>query len=573
VDGYYQYGENERKTYQVGLRVDRIHAAVDAVVDPATGEIVCRTTLFAATPFPNCVPLNLFGRGNASPDAVDWVVGFEPGEQITTPLFFADTGFSLGETDSYTSQEAKVNITSMRQHLFEFSANGRLFDGWAGPIMAAIGGSYRSEEIRQIVRDSTNRSSDHTSGHPVLCNSDAAAIAGGLRGISQPDCLNTVGVQFSKVSNIQGEIEVKEAFVETEIPIFANSPVGELTTSFAARYAEYTGSGGVTAWKVGAEYTPVDGFRLRVTQSRDVRAANLSERFDKTGGTVAITDPENPQLGIINVTRFSGGNPLVAPEEADTLTVGMVVRPSFLDDWSLSVDWYRVEIEGAIGQLGSQAVVNRCFEGAQDLCSLITRDANGFLVLVGDVFVNINQAVVSGVDLELGYSHEITMFGGDERISARLFASWLDENSQTLAGASTIDRAGQTGFQQSDGSAYALPDFKWTANVTYTTGGFSTFLQGRYIGAGVNENNPPANARLVDNDVDPAFYADLRLAYRWDVSDEKNIELFGVVTNLLDEDPPVTPYYSPFTGYATQFNSQLFDALGRRYVVGARLAF
>ena len=44
VDGYYQYGENERKAYQIGLRVDRIFAAVDAVRDPATGNIVCRTT-------------------------------------------------------------------------------------------------------------------------------------------------------------------------------------------------------------------------------------------------------------------------------------------------------------------------------------------------------------------------------------------------------------------------------------------------------------------------------------------------------------------------------------------------
>ena len=47
VDGYYQYGENERRAYQIGLRVDRIFAAVDAVVNPATGQIVCRTTLFS----------------------------------------------------------------------------------------------------------------------------------------------------------------------------------------------------------------------------------------------------------------------------------------------------------------------------------------------------------------------------------------------------------------------------------------------------------------------------------------------------------------------------------------------
>src|SRR5690606_4619468 len=68
LEGYYQRGENERKGYQNGLRVDRIHAAMDAVTDPNTGEIVCRTSLFSDH-FGGCAPLNLFGRGNASAEA------------------------------------------------------------------------------------------------------------------------------------------------------------------------------------------------------------------------------------------------------------------------------------------------------------------------------------------------------------------------------------------------------------------------------------------------------------------------------------------------------------------------
>ena len=222
VDGYYQYGHNKRTWNQVGMRVDRIFAATDAVRDPSSGAIVCRTSLFGNA-FPGCQPLNLFGQGNASPAALDYVIGNDVGEKISTPLYFAGSGFSLGRTDSYTAQEAKVNRTTLTQHVAEVSASGTVLDGWAGPISAAFGGSYRREHVLQIVRDSTNQSSNHDTGHPVLCDGEAP----GLRGVNPPDCANTVGIQYSKVSNIIGTINVKELFAETQIPLLDGAGIIE----------------------------------------------------------------------------------------------------------------------------------------------------------------------------------------------------------------------------------------------------------------------------------------------------------------------------------------------------------
>lgn len=572
VDGYYQRGENDRKGYQKGLRVDRIHAAVDAV-DDGSGNIVCRTTLFSDH-FADCEPLNLFGRGNASPGAVDWVVGNDSGEVISTPIFFADTGFDLGVAETYVAEEAKVNITEMDQHFFELTANGEVAEGWAGPISLAVGASYRDEEIEQIVHDSTNTSSDHTDGHPVLCNTDPLAIQIGLRGVSQADCLNTVGIQYSKVSNIRGDLSVTEAFAETFIPLMADRPAMDLMTlALSARWADYSGSGGIWAWKAGLDMQIVDEFRLRATSSRDVRAANLSERFDKTGGIDTITDPRYDET--YDVTRFSGGNPAVLPEEADTVTAGFVWQPSFAEGLSLSLDWYQVDIAEAIGQLGTQAVVNRCEEGAQDLCALITRSPqNDRLVLVGDVFINIDQARVRGRDLELAYERSVSWIGdGSQSFRARLFASWLEENSETLAGTNKIDRAGQTGIEQSTGAAYQLPDFKATANVSYSNGPFTAFVQGRYIGSGIMERGLVEGVDIESNAVDSAFYTDLRLSYTRDLSAGATMEIFGNVTNVLDEDPPVTPYYSVFLGHGIQTNSGLFDLVGRSYVAGLRFSF
>ncbi len=572
VDAYYQDGENERRWYQHGLRVDRIHAAFDAVVDPNTGNTVCRVSLFGDA-FPGCQPINLFGRGNASPEALDYVMGYEAGQTITTPLFFADTGFDLGQSATYTSGIAKTYNTNIDQQLFEISANGEVFQNWApGPISLAVGYTNREEEILQIVHaPTTNAASDHTNYRPVSCNDESI----GLRGVSVPDCLNTVGMQYSKVSNIQGTIEVDELFAETLIPLInGGDAIESANLSLATRWADYSGSGEVWAYKGGLDIQINDELRLRGTFSRDVRAANLSERFDKTGGIATIMDP---QFGgeTYSVTRFSGGNPLVEPEEADTFTAGFVYQPSFLDGFSMSIDWYDIEIDGAIGQLGVQAVINQCEAGAQNLCSLITRNPDdNRLVLVGDVFVNVDQSIVQGVDMEFTYRTDVDWIGGDtESLGFRLFGSYLGERSEKNAGAPKIDRAGQTGIQQSDGAAYALPEWRWTGNVTYNFGPFSAFLQGRYIGEGVNESALVEGVDISDNGVDSAFYVDLNLRYAHEMSNGVTVELFGNITNLTDKNPPVTPYFSAFTGFVTQTNTSLFDVLGRRYTAGVRVNF
>lgn len=570
VKAYYQRGESERNWYQHGLRVDRIHAAVDAV-DDGNGNIVCRVSLFGNA-FPGCQPLNLFGQGNASAAAVDYVMGFEAGQSITTPVYFADTGYDLGVMRTYTSGIAKVNHTNFDQDLFEVSASGQLSEGFgAGPIDLAFGYAYRSEEILQLVDDVTNPASDHSGNfRPVSCDDPAI----GLRGVSVPDCLNTVGVQYSKVSNIRGKGDVNELFVETNIPLVSNaSAMRQMSTNLAARWADYSGSGSVWAYKAGLDMQFTEELRLRATYSRDVRAANMSERFDKTGGSTTVADPQFAGE-VYNVTIFSGGNPLVAPEEADTLTAGIVYQPAWLEGLSMSLDWYDIDIDGAIGRLGTQAVVNECEAGSPVACSLITRDPNtNRLVLVGDSFINVDRAIAGGVDFELTYTTDVDWFSAaDEFVAIRFLASHLGERSQQNAGAAKIDRAGQTGWEQSSNNNYAFPDWKWIGNVTYGVGPFAAFLQMRYIGDGTSENALVEGVNIDDNTVDSAFYVDLDLSYDFEIANTA-VQVFGNITNLTDEDPPVTPFYWAFAGYPIQTNPLLFDVLGRRYTVGFRLSF
>lgn len=593
VHGFYQYGRSQRVWDQYALRIDRIFAAVDAVRD-GSGNVVCNVSLnpAGAAAFPGCQPLNLFGRGNASPGAIDYVIGNDVGQHVDAPLYFANLGYT-GENLSYDAIEPKRNITTFTQQLAELSANGNLFDGWAGPITLALGASFRRDSIRQVVQDTTNQSSNFDGAyHPC---SLATGPALGLRGLSPPDCGNTVGFQFSKVSNIKGSTDVKEAFVETLIPLADGwSWMKRATLDVAGRWADYSGAGSIWAYKAGLDLGISDAVRLRGTYSRDVRAGNLSERFDKTGGVGNVTDPrslaDNPNGGqTYQVTIFSGGNPNIEPEKADTFTAGAVIEPGFLPGLSLSADWYKVKIKGAISTVGVNEVAKRCLvDQDPTFCALVTTDPtqNGKIILVGNQYVNVAQAYVEGIDAEIDYHTSLKLFGGgEERLSTRVFASYLINRCDVGAATSANPEPkptcvdGLTGINPSNGAQGLFPKFKATGNVTYNNGPFTWFTQVRYIGAGKNAytlsgftdgiEDAVEGVNIEDNHVPAVVYVDMRFDYVFGIGGS-SADLFASVTNLFDKDPPVTPTYGSFGGYVTQANAGLFDILGRRFTIGVK---
>ena len=200
-----------------------------------------------------------------------------------------------------------------------------------------------------------------------------------------------------------------------------------------------------------------DAVRLRVTQSRDVRAATLRERFDQTRGGVTVNDPLKGNASI-STASFSGGNPNVNPEEADTTTAGIVFQPTGLDGLSVSFDWYEIDINGAIAQLAAQAVVNGCIPTNQSLCEYVIRDpVSNDIVRVDNLFINLQRQVIEGTDLELTYG-----FGN---FNLRTFVTRLMENSVQSPGGVVDDRAGDIG-----GANAGLPDTKVTANLSWRAG-------------------------------------------------------------------------------------------------------
>jgi iron complex outermembrane recepter protein len=592
ANGYLQKGNNRQEFNTInGIRVDRLWFALDAVRDPATalrdgsnnivpntGNIVCRAALpqFDTTGvLRGCVPINLFGGVNTiTPEAAAWV------------------------RDPY-----KVASQYVEQTVGEVAMSGDLGVGLpAGNISMAFGGSWRKETLNQLTPDPSDEYPALPDGRTfsslglmpanlrgLVPQGNTTASPGysgypGLRfvGTGYLGDNNSSSVQFSSLRAFGGSITVKEAFTEFQVPVLKDVAFAQsLDANFAARWADYTGSGEIWAWKAGLSWAVNDQVRLRATRSRDVRAANLQERFDQTRGGFTVVDRAQSPAQTVSGATFSGGNPLVNPEKADTTTIGLVLQPAFLDGFQTSIDWYRINVQGAIAQLSAQQLVDGCVVlGDQNLCPFIIRSGNpqtGQIDRIDSLFINLAEQIIEGVDTEISYRRSLELLGGGaESVSLRLFGTWLGQNSFQNRGQALDERIGQIG-------ALGLPRWKATSVLTYNNGPYSGTLIGRYIGGGkldrflvesdVPLRNPTTGATIVtvdDNTVGSVFYTDLTLG--WRPESIEGLRVFGTINNLLDRAPPLSPAAIGRTG-SNEITGLLHDQVGRRFVVGINYQF
>ena len=593
LNGYYQLGETDVRAIQRGgIRLDRIYLAADVVTDPLNGQPACNVTVVTrgtANPlYPDCVPLNLFGRGRASPAAVDWVTGFEPGVQINAQGFLSATE---SMPHSYVSGENKQRVIHIEQDVWEISANGELAEGWAGPISMAFGAGFREESFTQVVEvgPGGNINADPRF-RPVMANNPALGIRGVPGGALASG--NSVEVQFSNVPFARGEQDVTEAFTEFLVPLVSGvKGVQQLNLSAAVRWADYSGAGDQQSWKTGFDWAIIDQVRLRTTLSEDVRAATMGEKFDRTGG---FTAPLNdfgitPTPAQYTATQFSNGTPDIKPEQARTATFGVVFQPEAIPSLSFSVDYYSVIIEDNIQQAGAQTVVTGCYQQSDPfLCSLITRGgppstenpAINYISLVGVPYYNQARVEAKGIDYELNYRKDVDWFGGGEAVGVRFLGSFLDERTDINAAGVRTPLEGTFGVVPAPNSG--LPKRSAVISGNYNRGPLSLSLVARYASSmiiqrtwntGAAGGPSPALWDVADNETDAETVLDARFDYRFETANG-NVDLFFNINDLLDTEPEgfYTGGYSSNVAAGTGLNVT-GENRGRRYALGVRMSF
>lgn len=433
---------------------------------------------------------------------------------------------------------------------------------------------------------------------------------------------------------------IKEGAVELQLPLVQNKWwTKELTLGGGYRLSKY---GSVKklfeTWKVEGSWSPVEDITFRASKNKASRSPNVYEAspvvsyrqitgfVDPCGPTPVVdvngrvTGYNAPTMSLKSCQKQRNwqdsfyNNPALlcpqtgcvfrdgiannlGPQEADTFTYGVVLKPRFLPRFTFSIDHYKIQFTNQISSFGQGDFVSLCAEYAvnptalnQLACGEFYRNANGTLYgstsapqtgFISSETVNIpgKSSMAEGIDLQGHYDVPLWSLG---RLN-------LDFNG------SITERAGVGNGKAGYFSTFVgdpIPKWRHNARLTYETNDqvFSASFNWRYIGGtvtGLNHAQEIIGRPLDPSDIpgvtlpqktfakiNPYSYFDLGFTARV----AKRLTLTLVVNNLLDKDPPIVPAYgglgSPsISGGYQNAVTNFYDLYGRYIQFGVSTRF
>ncbi len=504
-------------------------------------------------PSGGCVPLNIFGEGNISEAAANFV------------------------------RVGASNITTLQEQVVSGSVAGQLMELPSGPLGVAVGFEYRAERSK--------------------LRNDEFLKAGDVLG-------------FNAGLDNQGNFDVSELYGEVVIPIVTDAPMAEyIGIEGGFRYSDYSTAGTVWTYKYGGEWVVGSGFKLRGLFQRAVRAPSVIELFGGTSQNFpGFTDPcdasqPRPQAvldlclaqgvpaavldGFIQqnsqVESRSSGNPDLNVEKSDTFTVGAVWQPDFTD-LSVSLDYYSIDIGNAIALAGGggPGLLNLCFqslENSSPFCRALRLEADpasrGQRLRSGQIdFIKVEQdnianLVTAGLDLAVDYTMDLEGFGfmgNPASLNWFFLGTRVIENSfKATSLAPSIECAGFFGAPCGNtiGGA-ADPDWKLNTRVTYMSGPLTASLRWRWMNSVDDARISQARAQgdeipTVPTNYPAQSYFDLSLIYNIG----ENYTFNAGVINLFDNSPPLAGTQQ----VQANTDPSVYDVLGRRFFFNAVARF
>ncbi|MCE3284471.1 MAG: TonB-dependent receptor [Steroidobacteraceae bacterium] len=471
------------------------------------------------------------------------------------------------------------NEVTVEQWLGEASISGELFDLPAGPARIAAGLFHKHDEF------------DYRAD-PVLTES-----LPGVPGVigPRPDV-----VGFPAGADRAGSESNTDVYVEAVLPLLRWRPgAAALELGLGYRRAEYDQAGGVDAWKADLVFRPVESAALRGSYQRAVRAPSIEELFypeindeffirppdpcdpnspERQGPdqsqveALCVAQGMSPELlatyenPLARVKGVTGGNPELEPEQADTYTLGLVLTSPFshaaLATLQLSLDWYWIEVDDAVGRWDAESAVGRCFDPNYNptydpgnvFCTFFERIPETGEIFARVIDRNLGSLETAGLDLQLAWAVE----AGPGRLTTEAYFTHVSRWRLRDPGGTTLDYAGTIGGQV---LGHAFPEWKGQLRLGYGWGPAELYARWRYVD----------HLRDVEY---PAFvvphrdYLDVGATHSFDTGLLKGLVLRAGIDNLLDEEPPVYPSYQ-------QANTEpsLYDVLGRRYYLAATWQF
>ena len=528
-DVYYTYGRTDVRATKLNDRLsDRFTAALDAVRDPATGQIVCRST---ATRAAGCVPVNTFGANTVDPASYDYYL-FDP-----------------------------VSNARLEQHVVNASVSGdfgSFFSLPGGPVQFAFGGEYRKESSRF---------------RPAQ------------------ELLDNVFYQYDEYvipTASSGKFDVWEAFGELNLPLLKDRPFAQLLSVGAAgRYSDYSTVGSTRTYQFNGIWAPVDDISFRGSYGQSVRAPNIAEVFrPRTGDSSFLSDPcylgtrgdgtqyreancqalitaaggnpatfnsANNSNANINIPGARQGNPDLKAETARTWTAGVVLRPSFVPRLQIAVDWYDIRLKNAINTASASDIAALCVDQPttdNPFCATIQRQAGtGYISSYVVQPENVAAFRTSGLELNASYQIETGKLGS---FDVRLIGGYLHRLEQIPTIGADVDNNRDLPFR---------PKYNLTFSPTWSLANLTVNYNLRWQN-GVRRFDRAATADNASY-VDPRYFR-FKALWQHDVRFQyevaKDFAFYAGVNNFTNQKPDI--------GFETNVP---ISPVGRFFYAGARV--
>ena len=473
-----------------------------------------------------------------------------------------------------------TNLTKAQMNGGAISLNGTVADLWAGPVQFVLGGEHR-----------------YTSAE---YDPDFFLSSGDVAG-------------FNASSPTRGHASVSEGFGELRLPLLGNLPAVEsFTANGAFRYSSYDlkGVGAVWTYSAGADWRITRDAAFRGQYQHAIRAPNVGELFG--GQTTAFSVVNDPCSSLVPsslqttavrnvcvgtgvkpgdvftggiqanpyIPNTAGGNPNLMDEASDTITFGTVLTPRLVPNFALSVDWYRINVSGAIAQLsgGISGVLNSCYYTLQNAgstyCQAIQRDpGTGQIVNVNVGLANAGALKTEGVDLEGRYSYDFGwgLLGNASALKVATDWTWVSQYTLTpIKDLPSVKNRCAGAYGPTCGEP--LPRFKGITRFIWSNGPLDLSLRYRFINSVTLDKYvlplrsggtvPPLNT-LTNPVLPSASYLDL--SFSWDITEK--LQLSGGVNNVFDWGPPIV---GSSAGYGNTWPAT-YDPYGQTFFFNARL--
>lgn len=523
---YYQKGIAAPHETVFNNRVQaRFIQSVDAVTNPATGAIVCRSTL--TNPNDGCVPYNVF---------------------------------RFGETDPRT--RAYVYGTSWRDQTFEqdvaaATLRGAPYSLWAGPVSLAAGIEHRRESTRGST-DPISAASGWGQGNFLPLNGSYNVTEGFVEiGVPLAEDL-----PFAKALDLNGAVRATDysvsGYVTTWKAGLTWSPIDDIRLRL-------TRSRDIRAPNLSELFSR--GL-IQTVAFRDP-VANLPSvfAFQVTTGNLEL-EPEKADtlgLGVVLQPSFIPG--LSASVDYYEIeiedAIGTVAAQQIVDQCFAGVQVFCSSIERGLNN------------GVNTITRVFNRPFN---------FVD---QVARGLDFDISYRTPADRLfsGAPGTLILRGLATRFLESARNNGITPKVDSVGEMigGVLAATPSTGGIPNWKYSASLTYDASALAVTLTGR----GVSSNHisssyiectsgcptSTASFRTINNKhVAGAFYLDAAITYRSPIGG--NLELFVSARNVFNKDPAVVPRGPAGLSYGDRAtNLAVYDVLGRMYRAGARFSF